>query len=131
MNSNGNSCDNRKVKNLYYVFSGTTFSREKTTTNLYLITNPYLVSDPSPTALQNMYDSSLSLTGVSLSSAVSFTINYLSSTYLIQSDARKMSAANLNFNSQESGQNPADSLEVSFTKPYFDAATKKILVPAV
>ena len=78
----GNSCYDRAVSNVYFNYSGTSFSDENYQTYIYMITNPYRISDPSPTAFQNMYGTDKSLSAVSLASAVSgFAIDYLSSIY--------------------------------------------------
>ena len=77
-----NSCYDRAVSNVYYNYSGDTFSAENHHTIIYMVTNPYLISDPSPTAFQNMFGDDKHLTVVAKSSAVSgFAINYMSVTY--------------------------------------------------
>lgn len=101
----GNSCYNRAVQNLHYTYPGTTFSSETSMTNIYLITNPYLTSDPSPTAFGNMYDVTSQISSASLSSALSgFAINYISSSTYIGS---------FNAISLISSSN-ADSISISF-----------------
>ncbi len=84
----GNSCDNHKVKNLYYNYPGQSFKSENSFTNIYIITNPYLTSDPSPTSFLNMFSPSGQITAASISAALSgFAINFLSSNYLGSSNA--------------------------------------------
>lgn len=59
-----------------------------------MASTPYKVSDPSPLALKNMYKSdSTALTSVSLASATSnYAINYLTSSFVLESDANDMRA---------------------------------------
>lgn len=47
VDSEGNSCNDNAVKNINFNFTSTTFTNEKKETNIYLVTNPYLTSDPS------------------------------------------------------------------------------------
>lgn len=87
----GNSCHDRAVKNLYYSYNGEVFSKESDLTYVYLITNPDIASDPSPTAFLNMYGSDRQLTATSLASAISnFSINYLTSKYISSTSAINM-----------------------------------------
>ena len=77
-----NSCYDRAVSNVYFNYSGDTFSTENHQTIIYMVTNPYLVSDPSPTAFQNMFGTDKHLTTSTKNSAVNgFAINYISATY--------------------------------------------------
>ena len=79
----GNSCYDRKVGNQYFDYPGQSFTSENEHTVLYIVTNPYISSDPSPTAFTNMYGADKKLTAIALASAVSgFAINYMESTYI-------------------------------------------------
>lgn len=104
MDIEGNSCHDKAVKNLYFSYQGQTFTSENSVTNIYVVTNPYLTSDPAPTGFLNMYTSSNELSSASLTAALNgFAITYLSSTYLGSADAFGMTGV----------QNPG-SIEISF-----------------
>ena len=106
----GNSCHDRAVSNVYFNYSGSTFSAENYHTVIYAMTNPYHTNDPSPLAFQNMFDAGNSLSAVSLASAVNgFAINYLSATYLTSFQAIDL------IDRTETTKN----LVVSFDKPVY------------
>lgn len=92
----GNSCDNRAVKNNYYTYSGNSFTTEITGTNIYLFTNPTITgSDPAPLAFTNLFTGGV-LSATSLASAQSmFSITYLSGTYETSFNARTMTDSSL------------------------------------
>lgn len=91
-------------------------------TNIYLITNPYLTSDPSPTAFGNMYDVSGQISSASLSSALSgFAINYISGSTYIGS----FNAISLTYTSN------ADSISISFDEAVYSQSAATITVPNV
>ena len=108
------------MNNVYYNYSGDTFSAENHQTVIYMVTNPYLISDPSPTAFQNMFGDDKHLTTTAKNSAVSgFAINYILATYRGSFNAidmidRTSTTANL---------------DVSFDKPSY--SNNKIRVPNV
>ena len=115
-----NSCYDRAVNNVYYNYTGDTFSAENHHTIIYMITNPYLISDPSPTAFQNMFGDDKQLTAATKSSAVSgFAINYMSVTYRDSFEAIDM------IDRTEATK----SLTVTFDKPTF--SNNMIKVPNV
>lgn len=78
---------------------------------MYLIANPYLVSDASLSSFQNMFNSTTSqLSTSSLSSALSqFAINYLSANYQGSYDAISLSLLT-----------NADDLVVEFDDPIYN-----------
>ena len=76
---------------MYYRYSGQSFNSQSQSTNIYIITNPYVSSDAAPTAFQNMYNGIGELSSSSLSSALSgFAISFLSSTFSGVFDAISM-----------------------------------------
>lgn len=114
----GNSCDDRKVKNSHYNYPGQSFTNENSFTNIYIITNPYLTSDPSPTSFLNMFSPSGQITGASISAALSgFAINFLSSNYLGLSNAIQMTDIS-----------NANEISISFDESIYSEATKTITI---
>lgn len=111
MDIEGNSCHDKAVKNLYFSYQGQTFTSENSVTNIYVITNPYLTSDPAPTGFLNMFTSSNELSSASLTAALNgFAITYLSSTYLGSADAYGMTSID-----------NSNRLSVSFDEPLFNS----------
>ncbi len=75
---------------MYFNYPGTSISSEKKGTAIYLITNPNIIgTDPSPLAFSNLFNAQGQLSITTLSSAQSsFSINYLSATYINTYDSQ-------------------------------------------
>ncbi len=92
----GNSCNDNAVKNINFNFPSTTFTNEKKSTIIYLATNPYLTSDPSPIAFANMFDNSSIMTNAVLFSALSgYGIDFMSGAFIRSMDVRGTSDRSL------------------------------------
>lgn len=79
--------------NTNFNYQSTTFTNHKKSTNIYLATNPYLTSDPSPVAFSTMFDTGNALTNAVLASALSgYGIDFMSGTYVKTLDARQQSS---------------------------------------
>ena len=93
-NIEGNSCNDNAVKNINFQYSSTTFTNEKKSTNIYLVTNPDLTSDPSPIAFDNMFNlTSRELSNTVLAAALSGSgIDFMTGSSLRTVDARQTSS---------------------------------------
>ena len=106
------------MANQYFDYPGQSFTSENEHTVLYIVTNPYISSDPSPTAFTNMYGANKQLTPLALASAVSgFAINYMESIYISSYNA-------IDFISE---RNP-EKLSVSFSQPEYDSSNQRIVI---
>lgn len=112
------------MSNTYYKYTGSSVTTETQGTNIYLVTNPYIIgTDPSPTAFANLFSSTnKSLTSSTLTSAQSmFTITYLSGSYsTFFSSARQMTASS-----------QASSLQIYYTTPSYNTTTQVLTVDNV
>ena len=114
----GNSCSDRQVANLHFNYPGESFTAENENTVIYVITNPDIPSDPSPTSFLNMFAADKSMTALALAGAVpTFAITYMTSTYIASYEA-------IGF---VSDLNP-EKLSVSFSQPVYDKANNQIKI---
>jgi len=71
------------VANINFNYPGTVFTNDHKSTMIYLITNPYSTSDPSPIAFTNMFNSNKTISSLTLSAALSqYGIDFMSALYV-------------------------------------------------